>query len=156
MRLRPTTNLIAATANLIAAPAKLTAATTNLIAAAANLIAAAAKLTAATTNLTAATVTDAVSLPPIISHHATHESTGAVCNTKRTTCRYWNMDQLPTTNDPTVQAVEWIKLAEAIHTNSDPVPRRSPRKTPIKDYSHSGVGEGISPRMKKAKLDVDA
>lgn len=73
----------------------------------------------------------------------------------RTTHRYWNLDQLPTTNDPTVQAMEWIKLAESIHTDASPMPRRSPRKTPVKDYSHSGVGEEGSPRMKRSKLDVD-
>lgn len=85
---------------------------------------------------------------------------------------YWNLDQLPGKNDPiaqvicapcrdlsarililrcgSCQAMEWVDLARAVHTDSDSeLPRRSPRKSPLKDYTNEG-----SPKKKRTKLDV--
>eukprot|EP00041_Stephanoeca_diplocostata_P019301 m.414124 g.414124 ORF g.414124 m.414124 type:complete len:193 (+) comp21267_c0_seq8:150-728(+) len=49
---------------------------------------------------------------------------------------YWNMDSVPSNNDPVVQALEWVKIARAVHEPSrgNLSPRRSPRKSPRKDY----------------------
>ncbi|XP_014233717.1 ribonuclease H2 subunit C [Trichogramma pretiosum] len=32
---------------------------------------------------------------------------------------YWNYDKVPTKNDPFISALDWIDIAEALHSNDD-------------------------------------
>lgn len=69
-----------------------------------------------------------------------HTGKSWVPATKFSEFNYWNLETVPSEDDALAQALKWFELANAIHKRpaaSDTV-RRSPRKTPMTDYSNGG------------------